>query len=258
MRNFTIIVPIHNEEKILEEQVRMLYSNLHSLNLKTAYEILLVENGSTDKTYKIAKRLSEEVPHVNVLKLKKASYGGAYKEGIKHAKYNVVVQFDIDFWDTRFLKKSLDMMSRYDIVIGSKNLLYSKDERPFGRRFMSKFVEITIQSVFKVNITDTHGLKTAKRQAILPYIDQVRCKNHFFDTELLIRCYHSGYRFKELPVEVREIRETRFNFFNRSFAVLKELSQLVSLRWRDTFVANTVIKRPAHSFFVRKFITAFK
>ena len=230
MNSFSLIIPIYNEEEILERQINKLISEIDNHISKAEYEIILVENGSSDKTYPIAKRLARHNSHIHVLKLKNPSYGQAFKEGVKKAKYDIIVQFDIDFWDTDFINLSLLLLNRYDVVVGSKNLGNSLDSRPFPRRAISKALELFLKFYFNVPFSDTHGMKAIKKKIILPLIDEVQSDNHFFDSELLIMCHYLHYSFKELPVSLREIRKTRFSFLIRASEVLREFAKLIALK----------------------------
>ncbi len=242
MRSVTIIIPVYNEEKILRTQIKRIVEKIEQLHNPLRYEILLVENGSTDKTFDIGRDLSREYAYVRIIQTDTPSYGLAFKAGIKAAKYDVVVQFDIDFWDIKFLDVAVILLDQYDVVIGSKNVSYSKDHRPLVRRLMSKTIELIINYWFDVHITDTHGLKALKKDQILTIIDKISLSNHFFDTELLIRCYHRGYHFLEIPVDLKEIRETRFSFVVRTFEVFYELIRMLMLR--TYIVKNKKIKQP--------------
>ena len=230
MNSFSLIIPIYNEEEILERQIKKLISEIDNHISKAEYEIILVENGSSDKTYPIAKRLARHNSHIHVLKLKNPSYGQAFKEGVKKAKYDIIVQFDIDFWDTDFINLSLLLLNRYDVVVGSKNLGNSQDSRPLTRRVISKALELFLKFYFNVPFSDTHGMKAIKKKIILPLIDEVQSDNHFFDSELLIMCHYLHYSFKELPVSLQEIRKTRFSFLIRASEVLREFSKLITLK----------------------------
>lgn len=233
MKNVSIIIPIHNERQVLVEQTRTLMQNLRKSIHAGKYEVILVENGSIDNTYKLALDLANKYQQIRVISLEKASYGQAFKAGLKAAKYNIVVQFDIDFWNADFIAHGLKLISKYDIVIGSKNMEGSDDRRSGLRKMLSKFIEIAIQSNFSVGFTDTHGLKMLRRSKLMGVIDYVKCPNHFFDTELLIRAYHRGATYIEFPVDLREIRPTRFSFFKRSIAVIREFTKLMLLRWTE-------------------------
>ena len=192
------------------------------------YEIILSENGSTDSTLNLAKRLARKYHFVRVIHSDAPSYGQAFRRGIYDAETNTIVQFDLDFWDVDFLTKALKLLERYDIVLGSKNLSTSGDQRSLGRRMTSKVIEILIRLRFGSVMTDTHGLKVLKRSKLLMQLPYVSCPNHFFDSELLLRAEVAGSKVAELPVSLREIRASRFSFFLRSRDVAMELLQLVA------------------------------
>lgn len=230
MKSFSVIIPIFNEEEILEKQLARLIGEIDKILPKSVYELILVENGSTDETHEIARKLARQNSHIRTFHLENPSYGQAFKEGIKKARYEVIVQFDIDFWDIDFLEQSLLLIERYDIVIGSKNLGISKDNRPIARKLISKFVEQIIRVYFRVPFSDTHGLKAMRRSLILSLINKVRSRNLFFDSELLIISYRLNYSFVELPVRLKEIRRTRFSYLILVLDTVKEFSQLILLK----------------------------
>ena len=134
IKNISIIIPIYNEESFLNRQITQLISDLkhiHSIH----YEILLIENGSTDNTLETAQLLAKNHNSILVLQLPDASYGLAIKEGIKRATYNTLVQFDIDLIDLEFLNKALIEINQYDIVVGSK--LHKNSKEPAAYFFKS-------------------------------------------------------------------------------------------------------------------------
>ncbi|MBI4226058.1 glycosyltransferase family 2 protein [Candidatus Roizmanbacteria bacterium] len=230
MKSFSLIIPVYNEEEILENQLNKLMFEIDKILPHSDYEIVLVENGSQDKTYHIAKKLAKQNSHVKLFHLDSPSYGQAFREGLKQASFDIVVQFDIDFWDTDFLVLSLLLLERYDIIIGSKNMGTSKDKRPLARRIISKFIELFLKIYFDVPFTDTHGMKAIRKKLILPLVDQVQSQNHFFDSELLIMCHYLRYSFKELPVTLQEIRGTRFSFLIRAVETIEEFRKLIGMK----------------------------
>ncbi|OGK46606.1 hypothetical protein A2963_02645 [Candidatus Roizmanbacteria bacterium RIFCSPLOWO2_01_FULL_40_13] len=230
MKSFSLIIPIYNEEEILEEQVGRLMEEIERVLPHAEYEIVLVENGSTDNSLKIAQKLASDYGQITLVKLQSPSYGQAFKEGLRYARFDHAFQFDIDFWDVEFIELSLLLLNRYDFVIGSKNLGKSIDKRPIGRKVISKLLEYFLKLYFGVPFSDTHGMKALKRRLVLPYIDEVQSQNHFFDSELLIMCHYLRYSFKELPVSLSEIRSTRFSFLIRLLETLKEFGKLITMK----------------------------
>lgn len=233
--SFSIIIPIYNEEKILETQIKKLKKYLSSLP-NTNYEILLIENGSSDNTYQKAKKLSEVEKNLSVYRLKLPCYGEAIKKGINKSKYNFIFQLDLDFFDKDFLIKSWRLLENYDIVVGSKLHKQSNDKRPFLRVLLTRFLYFFLKTFFSYKGTDTHGIKVYKKDKIKPILKTIATKHHFFESELMLRAYYNGLKIKELPVRINEIRPTRFPVMLRLNQAVKELFLLLKLR-------NGIIKK---------------
>ena len=106
MRNFSIIIPVYNEEKLLASALTRLIARLDKTH-RGLYEIILSENGSTDNTLKLARRLARRYPFIRVIHSQLPSYGQAFRRGIYEAYYDTIVQFDLDFWDVRFLNRAI-------------------------------------------------------------------------------------------------------------------------------------------------------
>ena len=229
MKPFSIIIPVYNEAKILRGQVLRILAGLERLKLPVKYEILLVDNGSTDDTCKIAEDLEHRFQTVKHICLSSASYGRAYKKGLKLARYPYTFQFDIDFWDIKFIIKAQKLLDSYDFVIGSKNLNHSIDNRTVIRKVLSRILEKLINFRFNVSISDTHGLKAIRKSLTDKIIDKVVCPNHLFDSELLIRAIIDGSTFREVPVKLEEIRTSRFSFAVRTIEVIKEFALLMTI-----------------------------
>lgn len=227
MKRFSIIIPIYNEEKHLVSVVSRLITSLNKTH-RGRFEIILSENGSTDSTLMYARHLARKYKFIRVIHSDASSYGQAFRRGIYEACFDTIVQFDLDFWDLNYLTRALELIKTHDIVVGSKNLSSSDDHRPLGRKITSKIIEVFIKLRFGTVMTDTHGLKVLKRSTLLLHLPYVSCPNHFFDSELLLRCEIAGAKVAELPVSLKEIRASRFSFFLRSRDVAIELFQLLT------------------------------
>ena len=233
MKSLSIIIPVYNEEKLLKRQTERILAGIESLYPEIQFEIILVENGSNDKTARIACKLAKD-KRIQVVSIKRPSYGLAFKAGLLKAKFEVVFQFDIDFWDLKFIGKSLKLLETSDFVIGSKNINGARDLRPIKRKLLSRILEKAINIRFPVKISDTHGLKALKKEIVDRYIKDIVCQNHFFDSELMIRMALDGHTFKEIPVSLQELRNSRFPFMIRLREVAGELMTLLSLNLAPT------------------------
>ncbi len=230
MLKFSIIIPLYNEETFVKKQIINLIQELNNFGFKNNYEILLIENGSTDKTYRIIRELSKQYSQLKVFRQNKPCYGLALKEGIKKAKYNNIIQFDIDFIDIGFLKKSLSLLEKFDIIIGSKLHSQSKDARPKLRIIVTKMIYLFIRFIFNYQGTDTHGVKSYKKNRINKIIKKVITTHHFFETELILRAAKNNFKIIELPVNIKELRPTRFPTLIRLIESIKEMLLLIKLK----------------------------
>lgn len=226
-KQISIIIPVFNEEKLIEKQIINLMRTIKNTN---DFEIIIIENGSIDKTYLVAKKLAKEHPELKVLRQKTACYGLALKAGIKEAKFNNIIQFDIDFIDIDFLEKSLKLIKKYDIIIGSKLHVQSKDTRPRSRIIVTKMVNWLIKLIFNYQGTDTHGIKSYKKDKIDKIINKVITTHHFFETELILRAAKRNFKITELPVSIKELRPTRFPVFIRLIEAVREMFILIKLK----------------------------
>ena len=106
-----IVIPIYNEEEILEESTNAIFSLCKRMGID--FEIIFSENGSTDKTKKIADELSNKYPEIKIISNPKPNYGNALKAGFELAKNDLVVSFDIDYYSESFLREALMLESKY-------------------------------------------------------------------------------------------------------------------------------------------------
>lgn len=227
-QSFSIVIPIYNEELILKDSIVRLYGDLIILGYKQ-FEIILVENGSTDGTLPIMRKLIKAMPAVRLIRLPTASYGRAIKEGIVRSVNDMIIIFNVDFWDMGFLQQSLRLLSstQSDLVVGSKNLPASSDTRSFFRRFLTYVFNVVLKVFFNFPGTDTHGIKALRQEKILPVLHMCRSQQDLFDTELVLLSYRRGLTVTELPIAVKELRPTRITLGKRIQNVFADIALLL-------------------------------
>jgi glycosyltransferase involved in cell wall biosynthesis len=222
--SFSIVIPIYNEEEILIESVNSIISMCE--RTKLTYELLLIENGSTDKTLEIAQSLSTINNSIKVHSLNQANYGNALKNGFSLAIYDLVVAFDIDYYSETFLITSLQLESEFSAITASKRLQTSEDARRLIRRVATNFFVYLLKVLFNTDLSDTHGMKAIKKTEINKFIEQVVSTQDIFDTELLLRIERNGGKVKEVPAKINEIRPSVSLIYKRIPRTLKSLIKL--------------------------------
>ena len=233
----SILIPVYNEEAILEESVRDILQGVDAQDI--SYELVLCENGSRDRTVEIAERLCRELPRLRLLQFPEPNYGGALAAGIKDARGGHIVCFEIDFYDVPFVEIANVLLKKYDAVIGSKRARGARDRRPFVRRLITWGFNTFLRIVFKFTGTDTHGIKAFRSAPVQPIVDACQTSRDIFTTELVIRMERADLRMCELPLEIVERRPAPINILKRVPSTLKNLWRL----WK----ATRNLKRPEHA-----------
>ena len=221
---FSILIPIHNEEAILESAVREMLRELDSL--KASYEIVLCENGSRDRTAEIASQLATIDPRVRLIQYPAPNYGRALAQGILEARGDNAVCFEIDYWDAAFVRISEALLTKYDAVIGSKRAPGSRDRRPKLRRVITYAFNTFLRLMFGFQGTDTHGIKAFKTSLGQEIVRGCQTDKDIFATELVLRMERAGIYICEMPLEIEEKRAPSIKLLKRVPSTVKNLLTL--------------------------------
>ncbi len=221
--SLSVIVPVYNEEKILNDTIENLYYSLQKFS--SDFEILIIENGSIDNTYKIAKSLESGFPNIKTVHLKEPNYGNALREGIRLSSKKYTVNFSIDFIDLNFLNTAMSISHNYDLIIGSKRI-GSGDNRPKYRKLGTLAYNFILSFFISMPFKDTHGLKLYNTEIAQKYEKQTISKSLVFDEELIYRIYKSGHKINEIGVSLKEVRSPRTGILSRAFEVIVNLYYL--------------------------------
>lgn len=226
-RTFEVVVPVYNEEDILEEEVRQIRETLSGLQIK--YKFLFIENGSRDKTCAILKKIcSEDSERMRFIRLPRPNIGLALSTGYLNAEMPDIISISIDWWSEDFFRRVLSLDGLADIIQGSKRLPESRDERPLFRRFLSWGLGRLLNFLFGYPGTDSRGIRYIYRPSVISIIEKCFSDGGMFDTELLIRSHREGLKIVEVPLEVREIRYSRNLIITK---IIKNVFRLVLLRF---------------------------
>lgn len=233
----SVVMPAYNEAELLQTSVRDVVEGLRGWGAD--FELLVVENGSTDGTPAIADALATELPEARVRHLPVANYGDALRTGLLEAAGDRVVIFDVDYYDLHFLKQALGLVDASSgtgpgeiaIVVASKRAIGARDHRPWLRRLATAVFDAILRATFGIRASDTHGMKALRMAPLRPYVSMCLAGPDLFDTELVIRAERAGLRVEEIPVTVVERRPSRTPILGRVPRTLVGLARLrVALR----------------------------
>jgi len=222
----TIVIPVYNEEGILRGSVLELEEKLRRFGW--SYELLLCENGSRDRTVEIGKDLEAEHDEVRMLSVGEPNYGRAMRQGILEARGRYVICDEIDLLDTEFYARAMALLERSDtdLVVGSKAMVGSNDQRPLFRRAATQVYNGLLRAVCRYPGTDTHGLKAFRREALLDTARRCVLDRDVFASEFVIRAHREGKKVVEIPFAVREKRPPSIRLIKRVPHVLRSVARL--------------------------------
>lgn len=223
----SLIMPLYNEEERIGQSLERIVPFLERKTID--YEIILVNDGSTDTTLKVLEKIKNK--HLRILKNDR-NYGKGYaiQKGMQMAKFPLVLFSDADSsTPIEELEKFLPYLKNYDIIIGSRALKESQISlhQPFYKEWAGRLGNKLIQLLLLPGIKDTQcGFKLFKKEALIIFQKQT-IKRWGFDFEILWLAYKMQFRIKEVPVQWRNDFRSKF----KTLDYLKTTRELLKIRW---------------------------
>ena len=209
-----MVLPAYNEAAKIEKTVLVTAETLSKVTDR--FEIIIAEDGSTDGTDRIASMLSKKYAYVIHLHSdERQGRGKALNMAFKAASGEVLCYIDVDLaTDMKYLDKLVRAISvdGYDFATGSRIMPESDAKRPFKREFASRGYNHLVRLFLRSKLYDHQcGFKAFRRKALFEILDEVENQHWFWDTELLVRAQHKGYRVLEFPVYWRHGGSSKVN-----------------------------------------------
>lgn len=219
---YSVVIPLKNEEDNILDLIAEIEPVMEGLN--SPWELITVDDGSTDGTQKILKSLQKSKPFLRVLIFEK-NYGqtSAFDAGFKAAKGKVVITLDGDRQnDPRDIPKLLALLKDNDLVVG-----WRKDRKDtLTKKATSRIANFVRGSFCEDGIHDTGCSLKAYKKSALDKLKLFHGMHRFLPALFLIE----GFKVAEVPVNHRERAkgQTKYNFFNRSF---NTIADMLAVRW---------------------------
>ncbi len=193
--NLSIFFPAHNEEQNIERVVEA--ARAVAKEVADRFEVIVVNDGSKDRTREVAEGLAAKYPEVRVVNHEvNRGYGGALQSGFKAAQYEYVFFSDGDGqFDLNELKQLVPFVPEYDLVLGYR----IKRSDPFYRWLNAKLYALFIRLIHGLKVKDIDcAFKLIKKSVLESF--PLQSNGALISAELLIRAKHAGFKWKEIGV----------------------------------------------------------
>jgi glycosyltransferase involved in cell wall biosynthesis len=195
LSSVSLVIPTYNDEstvgKLIDDAEKLLQEFCPD------YEIVLVNDGSKDKTWEVLQQAAQRNSHIRLINHPiNQGYGPTIKELYYAAQKNYVFSLPGDYqYAPKELVKMADGLAKYDFVIG----LRVKRNDPWRRKLQSAIYNFMLRVLYGIKHKDVNSIKLFKRE-ILNHI-QLQSPTAFVDAELCIRAEKAGFHIVEIPIE---------------------------------------------------------
>lgn len=229
--DLSIIVPSYNEQLRLPPSLDRIAAYIAASDRKT--EVLVVDDGSTDKTAQVAASYAGQIANLRVLKNgENRGKGYSVRHGMLEAQGQVVLFTDADLSaPIEEADKLMAAILQYDVAIGSRAMDRSliKVHESVFREFAGIIFNKIVRIVLRLKFVDTQcGFKAFRRDRCKIIFEQQRIERFGFDPELLYLARHHGLKAVEIPVEWSHSPATKINMLRDSVQMFVDV---FTIRW---------------------------
>ncbi len=220
--NISIVVPVYNEEKNLPVLIPQIAQVLEPLG--ESYEMIFVDDGSTDESRKVLKEMTSQFPQIHFLGFRKnCGETAAIAAGLKEAKGQIVITIDGDLQnDPKDIPRMLEYLKDYDMVTGWRE---TRDD-PWIKRISSKIANRIRNKLSGETIRDSGCTFRAYKRECLRNLKLYKGMHRFMPTLVKME----GFRVIEIPIahHPRQFGVSKYTTWNRMWGAFVDL---LAVRW---------------------------
>jgi glycosyltransferase involved in cell wall biosynthesis len=232
-----IVIPVYNEQRTLEGSIRRLHTFL-SRSFPLSWQIVIADNGSTDGTHAIARRLSYELTGVETIGLREKGRGRALRTAWSASQARVLGYMDVDLSTDlgALLPLVAPLLSGHsDLAIGTRLHRDARVRRSLKRELISRTYNRLLRLALGARFSDAQcGFKAVRADLAHELLPLVYDQEWFFDTELLVLAQRRGMRIHEVPVDWVEDADSRVAIVGTALADLRGVARLFLRRASTT------------------------
>jgi dolichyl-phosphate beta-glucosyltransferase len=224
----SIVIPAHNEEVRLPSTLEQVWAFLERQSFES--EIIIVENGSSDRTLELAQAFARRHPAAQVLQETDAGKGLAVRRGILYAQgeYRFICDADLSMPIEEVLRFLPPRTPDYDIAIASREVPGAiRYGEPAYRHLIGRVFNFMVRTITLPGIQDTQcGFKCFRARVAEDLFHVQTIDGWTFDVELLYVALQRGYRVIEIPIPWYYHPGSRVRIISDSFQMLADLFRI--------------------------------
>ncbi|MBS7614453.1 glycosyltransferase family 2 protein [Candidatus Bathyarchaeota archaeon] len=225
----SVIMPAYNEEKLIEVCFNKVLEVMKGYG--KPFEIILEQDGSTDKTAEIMDKIAGSHSNVKALHfLRRRGKGFGIRKCFEAARGEYIVLIDSDMeYPPEKIPELLDTINGNDIVVGSRKIWINRKNgnTKMIRAYLSRFYSTLVKQLFGVSLEDYQSGFKAFRRRVIDAIQPLTSNGFEIDSEILIKATRKGFKIGFMPVTYTYKGNSKVNIYRDSPKMLLSL-----IRWK--------------------------
>lgn len=225
----SLIIPAYNEEKRIGKTLNVFYEYMHKTF--SAFEIIVVDDGSQDNTLGILRAYKEKIPQLRVLTYEtNRGKGGAVKYGVENAGGDYIFFTDADMpYPIENVGMAVEMFGKTDAdaVLGKRMQKENGAKYPWYRSLISKSFSFLVNLVLRINTTDTQcGFKGFKKEAAEIIFSKNTLSGWGFDVEIFFIAHKYNLKVSRIDVELFHDNDSKIRVVSDSVKIFRDLMKV--------------------------------
>ena len=233
---FSIVIPAHNEENRLPGTLEQIFRFLERQPF--ASEVIVVENGSSDRTHEVASAFAGRHPNLLVLQSEKGK-GAAVRRGMLAARgeFRFMCDADLSMPVEEIVKFIPPVLENFDIAIASREARGAvRYNEPSYRHWGGRGINFLIQALILPGLNDTQcGFKCFRAGVAEDLFQRQALHGWSFDIELLYIARRHGYRIVEIPIHWYHFSDSKVNALRDAVRMIRDIFRIHANARRGTY-----------------------
>ena len=237
----SIVIPAHNEEKRLPRTLEQVFAFLGQQSY--AAEVLIVENGSTDRTFEIAEGFARRQRNLRVLQAEESGKGLAVRLGMLAAtgQYRFMCDADLSMPIEEVNRFLPPVLAEFDVALGSREVRGARRfDEPMHRHLGGRLINFMIRLLILPLLQDTQcGFKCFRGPVAEHLFRRQTLDGWSFDIELLFLAYRGGYRVVEVPIDWYYRKESKVSAVRDALRMINDIFRIRAKARAGTYDADS-------------------